>query len=70
MTAIRALLAALAIAWACAAPAEIAVPALRNRVTDQTATLSAQQQASLEQSLAAFETRKGSQIVVLIVPTT
>ena len=70
MMLIRALLAAFALAWACAATAEIAVPALKSRVTDQTATLSAQQQDSLEQSLAAFETRKGSQIAVLIVPTT
>ncbi len=46
------------------------MPTLKSRVTDQTGTLSAQQQASLEQSLAAFETRKGSQIAVLVVPTT
>ena len=70
MIPVRALLAALALVWALAVSAEIAVPALKSRVTDQTATLSAQQQASLEQSLAAFEARKGSQIAVLIVSTT
>ena len=46
------------------------VPALTGRVTDQTATLSAEQKASLEQTLQTFEARKGSQIAVLIVPTT
>ena len=70
MMLIRVLLAAFVLAWACAATAEIAVPVLNSRVTDQTATLSVQQQASLEQSLAAFETRKGSQIAVLMVSTT
>src|SRR5258706_10537461 len=50
--------------------ADVAVPPLAARVTDLTATLSAQQQAALEQTLAAFEARKGSQIAVLIVPTT
>lgn len=50
--------------------AEIAVPRLAARVTDLTGTLDANQRTSLEQSLAAFEARKGSQIAVLIVPTT
>src|ERR1700693_2244351 len=50
--------------------ADVAVPPLKARVTDLTATLSSQQQAALEQTLAAFEARKGSQIAVLIVPTT
>jgi uncharacterized protein len=39
-------------------------------VTDLTGTLSAGQQAALEQKLAAFEARKGAQVAVLIVPTT
>ncbi len=47
-----------------------AVPALTARVTDLTGTLSAEQQTALEQKLAAFEARKGSQVAVLIVPTT
>jgi uncharacterized protein len=46
------------------------VPPLRTRVTDLTATLSSQQAAALEAKLAAFEQRKGSQIAVLLVPTT
>ena len=52
------------------AAADVAVPPLKARVTDLTATLSPQQQATLEQTLAAFEARKGSQIAVLLVPTT
>jgi len=43
---------------------------LTGRVTDQTATLTAEQKAALEQTLTAFEARKGSQLAVLIVPTT
>jgi uncharacterized protein len=46
------------------------VPPLEARVTDQTGTLTAAQQAQLEARLAEFEARKGAQIVVLIVPTT
>ena len=46
------------------------VPALTARVIDQTGTLDASQRAALEARLAAFEQRKGSQIVVLMVPTT
>lgn len=49
---------------------QIAVPPLQARVTDLTGTLSAEQQASLSASLAAFEQRKGSQIALLLVPTT
>ncbi len=52
------------------AAADVAVPPLKARVTDLTATLSSAQQATLEQTLAAFESRKGSQIAVLLVPTT
>lgn len=47
----------------------IAVPE-RRIVTDLSGTLSAQQQNALTQKLRAFESRKGSQIAVLIVPTT
>jgi uncharacterized protein len=46
------------------------VPALMARVTDVTGTLTPEQQASVEQKLAAFEARKGAQLAVLIVPTT
>ncbi len=64
----------LILAWALCSPwvvrAEVPVPPLTARVIDQTATLSAGQQATLERTLRAFETRKGSQIAVLLVPTT
>ncbi len=50
--------------------AEVAVPALKSRVTDLTGTLAANDVVQLEQKLAAFESRKGSQIAVLIVSTT
>ena len=46
------------------------VPKLEARVTDVTGTLTAGQQAELEQKLADFEARKGAQIAVLLVPTT
>jgi uncharacterized protein len=52
------------------AVADVAVPPLKARVTDLTGTLSANETAQLEQKLAAFEAKKGSQIAVLIVPTT
>ncbi|MGZ8222951.1 MAG: TPM domain-containing protein [Methylobacter sp.] len=50
--------------------AVVGVPELSRRVTDLTATLSAEQASALENELAAFEAKKGSQIAVLIVPTT
>lgn len=50
--------------------AQVAVPSLSRRVTDLTATLTAEQVAALENKLEAFEAQKGSQIAVLIVPTT
>ncbi|HEX7863862.1 MAG TPA: YgcG family protein [Variovorax sp.] len=46
------------------------VPTLTARVIDQTGTLDSAQRNGLETKLAAFEQRKGSQIVVLMVPTT
>lgn len=52
-----------------AASAQVAVPPVA-RVTDQTGTLGAEQKASLERMLEAFEARKGSQIAVLLVRTT
>jgi uncharacterized protein len=59
-----------ACAAATAAGADVTVPPLAARVTDLTGTLGAQQRAALEQKLEAFEKRKGSQIAVLVVPTT
>ena len=48
----------------------VEIPKLSSRVTDVTNTLSAEQAQALESKLAAFEAKKGSQIAVLIVPTT
>ena len=48
----------------------VPVPPLRGHVTDLTGTLTSQQVASLDESLAAFERDHGSQIAVLMVPTT
>lgn len=50
--------------------AEVAIPVLKSRVTDLTGTLTAEQKTSLEQRLAAFESAKGSQMAVLMLPTT
>jgi uncharacterized protein len=52
------------------AQAEVDIPALEHRVTDLTCTLTAEQQAGIESRLAAFEQHKGSQVAVLIVPST
>lgn len=48
----------------------VAIPALKSRVTDLTQTLTPDQQSQLEAKLTAFEQQKGSQIAVLIVPST
>ena len=56
-----------ALPWAAA---EVAVPPLKARVTDLTGTLTADQVAGLEARLARLEGRRGSQVAVLIVPTT
>lgn len=63
----------IAVLWLLCAPwaaAEVAVPPLQARVADLTGTLQPDQRAALEQTLQAFESSKGSQIAVLIVPTT
>ena len=46
------------------------VPALTGHVVDGMGTLSAAQHQALEEQLAALETSQGSQVVVLMVPTT
>lgn len=46
------------------------VPALTARVVDQTGTLDDIQRTGLEQKLADFERTKGTQIAMLLVPTT
>lgn len=52
------------------AQAEVAIPPLKQRVTDLTATFDAAQIQALEARLAAFETGKGAQIAVLMLPST
>ncbi|MET4261395.1 uncharacterized protein ABIC09_006362 [Bradyrhizobium sp. S3.12.5] len=61
---------ALVLGWAFSASADVAVPQLTGRVVDRTGTLSSSDIAVLSQKLSDFETRKGSQLAVLIVPTT
>jgi uncharacterized protein len=70
MNAARAGLVALLMCWAIAAFADVAVPPLSGRVVDQTGTLSSDDIARLTQTLKDLEQRKGSQVAVLIVPTT
>jgi uncharacterized protein len=70
LRALAAFLAALLLCIGNVVATPLAVPALTARVTDQTGTLDAAQSQALESKLAAFETSKGSQIAVLIVPTT
>jgi len=55
-----------------AAPAQqlVPVPPLTSPVTDVTGTLTPDQVAALEAKLRAFEQAKGSQVAVLVVPTT
>ena len=70
MKVLRAILLALLVGWVVPALALVAVPQLTGRVVDQTGTLSDNDIAQLTQTLADLERRKGSQIAVLIVPTT
>lgn len=75
MKAAKAVILAFMLCWAFAsatlvARADVAVPPLTSRVVDLTETLSADQTAALERKLKEFEDRKGSQLAVLIVPTT
>jgi uncharacterized protein len=64
------LLAALLIAVLGRVAAQEPVPPLTGHIVDTTATLAEVAIAGLEQKLAAFEERKGSQIAVLLVRTT
>ena len=66
----RVLLLSFALCGSFLAHAQLAVPPLTGHVMDQTGTLSAEQKASLEQTLTAFEARKGSQLAVLMVAST
>ncbi|MFZ5774610.1 MAG: TPM domain-containing protein [Thermodesulfobacteriota bacterium] len=55
---------------ATAAWAEVAIPPLTSRVTDLTATLSEPERAALESELRLIEEQNGSQVAVLLVPST
>lgn len=52
------------------AAAQIPLPKFEARVTDLTGSLTAQQQAALEDKLAQFQASKGAQIAVLMLPST
>ena len=52
------------------AAAQAPIPSPQARVTDLTGTLPAARREALEQRLAAFEARKGSQVAVLVVAST
>lgn len=52
------------------AQALVPVPPLTARVMDQTGTLAAADVAALEQQLQTFEQQRGTQIVVLVLPST
>lgn len=67
---LTALLCALAIAAGAWAQDVQPVPPLAGRVIDQTGALGAAQLQALDARLAAIETERGSQIVVLMVPST
>ena len=56
-------------ALAARAQDEVPVPRLTGHVIDQTSTLSADQARTLDAKLADFERQRGSQVVVLLVPT-
>ena len=66
----RTRLVACALCLAFFAAAQVPVPPLSGHVIDLTGTLDVAQKATLEQTLAAFEARKGSQLAVLMLPTT
>jgi len=58
------------LAWPASLLAEVSIPILEGHITDLTNTLTEDQQTALEDRLSTFEREKGSQIAVLIVPTT
>jgi uncharacterized protein len=67
---LRLLLVATLLAAAVGVVAQQPIPPLTGHVVDATGTLDARALAALEDKLAAFEARKGSQVAVLLVSTT
>ncbi|MFA6147061.1 MAG: YgcG family protein [bacterium] len=63
-------LVAFALCFAAIAVAEVPVPPIGERVTDLTGTLTTEQKSAMEQALRSFEASKGSQVAVLLVPST
>lgn len=55
---------------ASAAQGQVTIPTLKARITDLTGTLPPDKLAALEARLAGFEAAKGSQIAVLLLPST
>ena len=53
-----------------AAADDVPVPALTGAIVDRTGTLSAQDLRSIDADLRAFAARRGSQVAVLLVPST
>jgi uncharacterized protein len=51
-------------------PGEVPVPKLTAHVIDETGTLTASQRSAIDAKLAGFERSHGSQVVVLMVPST
>jgi uncharacterized protein len=61
---------ALLLGVATQASAQVALPPFDALVQDFTGTLTASQQAGLDEKLTAFQARKGTQVALLIIPTT
>jgi uncharacterized protein len=55
--------------WPALAISQVQVPIIRQHVTDLTGTLSPAQAANLETKLTALEARKGSQFMIVMLPT-
>ena len=69
----KAALLTLALLLGAAAPiasAQVPLPPFESLVQDLTGTLTAGQQAALDEKLTAFQVRKGTQVALLIIPTT
>jgi len=60
----------LGVAWVNHVYAEVAVPPLTSPVTDLANALTPEQQATLRTLLLDYEQRRGTQVAVLVVPTT